>query len=123
MSTINCASNFAIEVLPTPGLPISIGLFLFLLQSTLIKLVISFSLPMTGSSNPFFADSVKSFPYIERAFSSFSTCFVSIGSSLLGNVTIPFSNCSSLTKFFLLDLCLYSLFISIMFLKSEESFD
>ena len=50
LSTINWASNFAIEVLPTPGLPISIGLFLFLLQSTLIKLLISFSLPKTGSS-------------------------------------------------------------------------
>ena len=53
------ANPSTIAVLPTPGSPIKTGLFLVLLESTCILLLISSSLPITGSSCPFFASSVK----------------------------------------------------------------
>ena len=53
------AKPSAIAVLPTPGSPIKIGLFFVLLDRTCITLLISSSLPITGSNKPFVAFSVK----------------------------------------------------------------
>ncbi|MBA7653078.1 hypothetical protein ES703_60920 [subsurface metagenome] len=60
--TILLASPSTMAVLPTPGSPIRTGLFLVLLDSTCTTLLISSSLPITGSSFPFLARSVMSFP-------------------------------------------------------------
>ena len=54
-------------VLPTPGSPINIGLFLVRLCSTCIVRLISSSLPITGSSLPCSARSVRSMVYFSRA--------------------------------------------------------
>ncbi|GBE36169.1 hypothetical protein BMS3Bbin07_00312 [bacterium BMS3Bbin07] len=59
-ATILCARPSAIAVFPTPGSPIRTGLFLVLLASTCITRLISSSLPITGSSFPFPASSVRS---------------------------------------------------------------
>ena len=56
-----------IAVFPTPGSPISTGLFFVLLERIWMHLRISSSLPMTGSSFPAFAIAVKSFPYFSKA--------------------------------------------------------
>ncbi len=59
----------AIAVFPTPGSPISIGLFLVLLDNISIVLLISSSLPITGSISPLAACSVKFrvyFLYIQK---------------------------------------------------------
>ena len=64
---IRWASPSAIAVFPTPGSPISTGLFLVLLESTWISLRISSSLPITGSSFPSRASSVRSEPYFSSA--------------------------------------------------------
>ncbi len=48
--TILCASPSAIAVLPTPGSPISTGLFFVFLDKIRITFLISSSLPITGSS-------------------------------------------------------------------------
>ena len=61
--TIFCAKPSTIAVLPTPGSPIRHGLFLFLRDKICITLVISFCLPITGSSFPSSAILVKSTPY------------------------------------------------------------
>ena len=58
--TIRWARPSIIAVLPTPGSPISTGLFFFLLAKTWATLSISFSRPITGSSLPFFANWVMS---------------------------------------------------------------
>ena len=50
-------------VFPTPGSPISIGLFLVLLDNTCIDLLISLSLPIIGSILLFLAKSVKLIVY------------------------------------------------------------
>ncbi len=65
---ILCASPSAIAVLPTPGSPINTGLFLVLLDNTCITRLISSSLPITGSSFPFLAASVKLIVYFSRVF-------------------------------------------------------
>ena len=59
---ISCAKPSTMAVLPTPASPIKTGLFLVLLQRICITLIISFSLPMTGSRALFFAISVRSRP-------------------------------------------------------------
>ena len=51
-ATIRCASPSAIAVLPTPGSPISTGLFFVRRESTWIVRRISSSRPITGSSLP-----------------------------------------------------------------------
>ncbi len=63
--TIRIAKPSAMAVFPTPGSPISTGLFLVFLERILITFLISESLPMTGSSLLFFASSTKSAPYLE----------------------------------------------------------
>ena len=57
--TILWAKPSTIAVLPTPGSPIKTGLFLVLLDKICISLLISSSLPTTGSSFPFLARLVK----------------------------------------------------------------
>jgi hypothetical protein len=66
-ATIRCASPSTIAVLPTPGSPISTGLFFVRRESTWITRRISSSRPITGSSLPFSASSVRSRPNFESA--------------------------------------------------------
>ena len=54
-------------VLPTPGSPMSTGLFLVRRLSTWMTRRISSSRPMTGSSLPARAASVRSRPYFSSA--------------------------------------------------------
>ena len=58
------ASPSTTAVFPTPGSPISTGLFLVLLDKICITLLVSLSLPITGSSLPILANSVKSLEYL-----------------------------------------------------------
>ena len=90
-ATIRCARPSTIAVLPTPGSPISTGLFLVRRDSTWITRRISSSRPITGSSLPCSASAVRSRPNFSSA------CIVSSG---FGEVTrcgprtseIPFSS-------------------------------
>ena len=65
--TIRCARPSTIAVLPTPGSPIKTGLFLVRRCRICIVRRISSSRPMTGSSLPRRARSVKSSVYFLRA--------------------------------------------------------
>src|SRR5450759_4746625 len=59
-STMRLARPSAMAVLPTPGSPMSTGLFLVRLESTWMTRLISSSRPITGSSFPFLASAVRS---------------------------------------------------------------
>ena len=61
---IRCAIPSAIAVLPTPGSPIRIGLFLVLLERICKTLLISSSRPITGSSFPSAARTLKFLAYL-----------------------------------------------------------
>ena len=61
--TIRCARPSAIAVLPTPGSPMSTGLFFDLRDRIRITLRISESRPITGSSFCSLARSTRSLPY------------------------------------------------------------
>ena len=61
-STMRGARPSTMAVLPTPGSPMSTGLFLVRRDSTWITRRISSSRPMTGSSLPWRATSVRSRP-------------------------------------------------------------
>ncbi len=65
--TIRCARPSTIAVLPTPGSPISTGLFLVRRESTWMTRRISSSRPITGSSLPASASAVRSRPYFSSA--------------------------------------------------------
>ncbi len=65
--TIRWARPSAIAVLPTPGSPISTGLFFVRRESTCMTRRISASRPITGSSWPSEAASVRSRPYFSSA--------------------------------------------------------
>ena len=65
-ATIRRASPSAIAVLPTPGSPISTGLFFVRRESTWITRRISWSRPITGSSLPCRARSTRSMPYFSQ---------------------------------------------------------
>ena len=65
--TMRSASPSAMAVLPTPGSPISTGLFLVRRERTWITRRISWSRPITGSSLPWPARSTRSMPYFSRA--------------------------------------------------------
>ncbi len=60
---IRCASASTMAVLPTPASPMSTGLFFLRRDKISMVRLISCSLPMTGSSLPCEASSVKSIPY------------------------------------------------------------
>src|SRR4029453_4134793 len=62
-ATIRCASPSTIAVLPTPGSPMRTGVFLVRRESTWMTRRISSSRPMTGSSLPRRARSVRSREY------------------------------------------------------------
>ncbi len=66
-STIRCASPSTIAVLPTPGSPISTGLFLVRRERTWITRRISSSRPITGSSLLASASAVRSRPNFSSA--------------------------------------------------------
>ena len=66
-STIRWASPSTTAVLPTPGSPMSTGLFLVRRDSTCTTRRISSSRPITGSSRPSRAASVRSVPYLASA--------------------------------------------------------
>ena len=78
--TIRCARPSTIAVLPTPGSPISTGLFLVRRDSTWITRRISSSRPITGSSLPCSASSVRSRPkrssawYLSSGLGSVTRC-------------------------------------------------
>lgn len=57
----------AIAVFPTPGSPMITGLFFVLRDNIWMHRRISSSRPITGSSLPRLASSVKSFPYFSSA--------------------------------------------------------
>ena len=65
--TIRWASPSAMAVLPTPGSPMSTGLFLLLRLRIRMTLRISSSRPITGSSLLARARSTRSEPYFFRA--------------------------------------------------------
>src|SRR4051812_44588751 len=71
-ATIRWASPSTIAVLPTPGSPISTGLFLVRRDSTCTTRRISVSRPMTGSIFPSRARSVRSTAYFSSAWKVFS---------------------------------------------------
>mmetsp|Transcript_11215 Transcript_11215/g.31372 ORF Transcript_11215/g.31372 Transcript_11215/m.31372 type:complete len:243 (-) Transcript_11215:350-1078(-) len=73
--TMRCASPSTMAVLPTPGSPISTGLFFVRRQSTRITRLISSSRPMTGSSSA--ARAVRSVPYLLSASNWSSPLWVS----------------------------------------------
>ena len=64
--TISCASPSTIALLPTPGSPMSMGLFFFLRPMISKTLWISCSLPTTGSNFPSLAALVKSVLYLSK---------------------------------------------------------
>ena len=64
---IRWASPSTTAVLPTPGSPMSTGLFLVLLERICMACLISASRPITGSSLPSLAISTKSRPYLLSA--------------------------------------------------------
>ena len=88
-ATMRWASPSTMAVLPTPGSPISTGLFLVRRDSTWITRRISSSRPMTGSSLPLRAASVRSREY------RWSAWYLSSG---LGSVTrwVPRTSTSAL---------------------------
>ena len=63
-STIRCAKPSAIAVLPTPGSPTNIGLFLVRRVKICKTRRISSSRPITGSSLPVFANSLRFLAYL-----------------------------------------------------------
>ena len=65
--TMRCARPSTMAVLPTPGSPISTGLFLVRRCSTWMVRRISSSRPITGSSLPLAARSVRSMVYLSTA--------------------------------------------------------
>ena len=66
-AAMRCAIPSTIAVLPTPGSPISTGLFLVRRDSTCIERRTSSSRPITGSSLPVRASSVRSRVYFASA--------------------------------------------------------
>ncbi len=66
-ATMRCASPSTTAVLPTPGSPMSTGLFLVRRDSTWTTRRISSSRPMTGSIFPSRARAVRSTPYFSSA--------------------------------------------------------
>jgi len=58
--TMRCAKPSTMAVLPTPGSPIKTGLFFVRRDSTCMMRRISSSRPITGSNDPFLANSLKS---------------------------------------------------------------
>ena len=88
-STIFWAMPSEMAVLPTPGSPTSIGLFLVLLLRICRTLRISSSLPMTGSSFPFAACSLRLIANLGKNSNDLLFVLFSIISLLFGLGTLP----------------------------------
>ena len=63
---INCANPSTTAVFPTPGSPTKTGLFFVRRANTVIKLLISFSRPITGSNFPSKASAVTLSEYSSK---------------------------------------------------------
>ena len=100
-------------VLPTPGSPISTGLFLVLLESILTVLLISSSLPITGSSLCFLANSTRFVPYLARA------SYVPSG-SCVSTLWLPLTSWSTFIKLFLLTPYLFKISLVAPFLSTSN---
>src|SRR5438105_1309379 len=74
VDTMRCASPSTIAVLPTPGSPISTGLFFVRRESTWITRRISSSRPITGSSLPSAAAAVRPRPKRSSGLCCCSSC-------------------------------------------------
>ena len=83
---VECGVRLCVD--PTPGSPSSTGLFLLRLLSISMVLLISSSLPMTGSSLPSLASSVRSRQYFFK-FSPTGTALGSTHGRLLGGPPPP----------------------------------
>ncbi len=92
-ATIRWASPSTIAVLPTPGSPISTGLFLVRRERTWTTRRISSSRPITGSSLPRAAASVRSRPKRSSAW-NLSSGFWSVTLWLPRTSASAFSSCS-----------------------------
>ena len=93
--SILCASPSTTAVLPTPGSPISTGLFFVFLDRILITFRISASRPITGSSFCCLALSTRSYP-------NFSIASYELSGSSLSTLWLPLISASSLRNAFLL---------------------
>jgi len=103
-SAIFFAIHSTMAVLPTHGSHKSTGLFFVLLERICKLLLISSSLPITGSIFHFFACSTRSIPYFFRAFILFSGLLSVIFSQflivLIISSTFPLSTQKVLRIFF-----------------------
>ena len=108
--TIRSASPSAIAVLPTPGSPITTGLFFVFLERILIIFLISLSRPITGSSLLFLARSVRSWPYF------LSTSYVSSGFWLV-TLVLPRTEARAV-----MNSCSFMLCCEMIFFISESGF-
>mmetsp|Transcript_12141 Transcript_12141/g.33673 ORF Transcript_12141/g.33673 Transcript_12141/m.33673 type:complete len:250 (+) Transcript_12141:2375-3124(+) len=90
-ATTLCARASITAVFPTPGSPIRTGLFLLLRDRMWTHLLISSSLPMTGSSFPSLASWVRSLPYLSRDSYVSSAC---LDSTFLCAGPLTFLTCS-----------------------------
>ena len=93
-SAILRAMPSTIADFPTPGSPMSMGLFFFLLPRISISLEISRSRPTTGSSLPSAAALVRSMPNSQMSFtgSFFGACSASLTSSPSSLVSLCLSS-------------------------------
>ncbi len=90
---IRCAKPSTMAVLPTPGSPISTGLFFVRRCKTCTVRRISSSRPITGSSFPCSARSVRSIVYLSSAW-RFSSAPASVTFSPPRTLSIAFSSLS-----------------------------
>ena len=94
--TIRWANPSAIAVLPTPGSPTNIGLFLVRRERIWSTRRISSSRPMTGSSLPLWANWVRFLAYLLREL-YVSSAEAEVTRSPLRSSAITCSNCFSVT--------------------------
>ena len=94
--TMRSARPSAIAVLPTPGSPIRTGLFLVRRESTWTVRRISSSRPITGSSLPMRAASVKSCVYFLRASYPSSAVALSALRPLRISLIAVFTSCAEM---------------------------
>ena len=117
---ILCAKPSINAVLPTPGSPINIGLFLVLLDKTWIVLLISSSLPITGSNSLFCAFWVTLIVYFSKALKLSSEFSLSDFPSFLNSWIFVLTN-PRLSPFFFNIFSIWS--SDFIQLKNKESID
>ena len=108
--TMSCASPSTMALFPTPGSPMSIGLFFLRRLNISLTLCISFSRPTTGSSLPSAAAFVRSVPKLSStgvlllgmfacavlAFLLLPLCRFMMGSSSSSSSAMPMPSCTGL---------------------------